>query len=252
MSETRMASAAILVPAYNVEPWGSGFVRRFSEACQEIRSVLELEPCLVFVDDGSYRPGTLLESHAPTFSQLNCRSILARHCINRGQGAAIQTALEIARSPALHAQYFVTFDADGQHDPADATRLLEELRRRNLNIVFGNRFDRSTLKSTGMPRARHLLLRVAGLFDRLVTGMNLHDAHNGLRAFDAETAALIRLNQDGMAHATEFKMIIARNRLRYGEFPVRITYTDDTLAQGQGNINAVNIVRELMESLWFQ
>jgi hypothetical protein len=148
------------------------------------------------------------------------------------------------------AQFFVTFDADGQHDPADAVRLLEELRHKRLNVVFGNRFDQ--LPPEGIPRDRYLLLRAAAVFDRLVTGLRLKDAHNGLRAFDAETARALRFHQDGMAHATEFKMIVARNRLSYGDIPVRIKYTPDSLARGQDSMNAVNVVRELLESWWFQ
>lgn len=252
MTETRQPSVAILVPAYNVDPWDQEFIGRFSAACAEIRRVFDLEPCLIFVDDGSHRPGTILEAHAPVLARLECRSILARHCINRGQGAALQTALEIATSPALGVRYFITFDADGQHDPADAPRLLEELCRRKVNIVFGNRFHASTFRNSGIPRFRRLLLRVAVSFDRLVTGLDLSDAHNGLRAFDAETAAVLRLSQDRMAHATEIKMIVSRDRLRYGEVPVRITYTTGRLGSGQDNINAVNIVRELFENWWFQ
>src|SRR5690348_15284061 len=101
MSQTKEASVILLVPAYNVDPWRSEFLCRFTDACRDIRSALGLEPWVVFVDDGSDQPGTSLDFHAPGLAALECRSILARHCINRGQGAALQTALEIGRSPAL-------------------------------------------------------------------------------------------------------------------------------------------------------
>ena len=55
-----------------------------------------------------------------------------------------------------------------------------------------------------------------------------------------------------MAHATEFKQIVARHGLRYGEFPVRIRYTADSARRGQDNLNAVHILAELAASWWFQ
>src|SRR3989338_9809819 len=44
------------------------------------------------------------------------------HTLNRGLGAALGTGFEAAR--ALGADAVVTLDADGQHDPAEITKLL--------------------------------------------------------------------------------------------------------------------------------
>ncbi|MGZ8473872.1 MAG: glycosyltransferase family 2 protein, partial [Candidatus Deferrimicrobiaceae bacterium] len=71
-------------------------------------------PVLV-VDDGSTDGGLDTVVDLP----------VARHRFpsNRGKGAAILAAAELAKRSGYDA--IVTIDADGQHDPADARRLLE-------------------------------------------------------------------------------------------------------------------------------
>lgn len=245
-------NVAVLIPAYHVTPWEAGFARRLESGFEAVRDAFGAQVVLVFVDDGSQAPGTAVDDHAPGLRALNVPTVRARHPLNRGQGAALQTALHLARCAAVDAHYFVTMDADGQHDPADLVSLLRPVISGDAHIAFGNRFDPETIARSGIPSSRRLLLRAAAVFDHLITGLRLGDAHNGLRAFDRKTADVIDLRQDRMAHATEFKQIVARHDLRYCEVPVRITYTDATLARGQGNLNAVNIVRELARSWWME
>jgi polyprenyl-phospho-N-acetylgalactosaminyl synthase len=245
-------TAAVLVPAFNAPPWSNDFVARMRAAFQALRETEGVEPCLVLVDDGSRAPGTQEGHHRPVLGRVGGRVLTTRHAINQGQGAALQTALEIARGPLVAAEWFVTFDADGQHAPEDIPPLLAHVRTSGLDIVFGNRFAPEYLAENGIPASRRVLLRLASIFDRWFTGLSLHDVHNGLRAFGRKAAAVIELRQNRMAHATEFKMVVARHRLRYGEFPMRMRYTDETLRQGQDNLNAVNILGELFASWWFQ
>ena len=49
-----------------------------------------------------------------------------------------------------------------------------------------------------------------------------------------------------MAHATEFLSLIKNNKLRCEEVPVHIIYTDYSLNKGQGNLNAINIVIDII------
>jgi len=243
---------AILTPSFNILPWDDEFATKFGRTCNQLRAENNLEVCLIFVDDGSTTPGTQLQYHARILSRLRTPKVLVRHCVNRGQGAALQTAIEIGRSDPINADYFVTFDGDGQHDPADIPPLISVLQQRKLNILFGNRFGPDGTRDRGMPFLRRCLRWLAGFFDRWVTGLTLGDAHNGLRAFDSRTAQIMELTNDRMAHATEIKILTAKHHLRYDEIPVRITYTKKTLESGQKNIDAVNVVTELIENWWFR
>ena len=51
----------------------------------------------------------------------------------------MQTGIEYARKQP-GAQYFVTFDADGQHQVKDVLRMLGRLRAEPVDIITGTRF----------------------------------------------------------------------------------------------------------------
>ncbi len=56
-----------------------------------------------------------------------------------GQGAALQTGVEFARQFS-QINYFVTFDADGQHRIEDVKQMLEVISSNNYDIILGSRF----------------------------------------------------------------------------------------------------------------
>ena len=97
-----------------------------------------------------------------------------------------------------------------------------------------------------MPPLRRVVLKAALAFERLLTGVRLSDAHNGFRAFNRRCAEVVQLKQNRMAHATEFKQLVARNGLRYVERPVSIRYTEETLRKGQQNMDGLKVLKDLL------
>jgi hypothetical protein len=97
-----------------------------------------------------------------------------------------------------------------------------------------------------MPGTRRALLRLALRFQRLTTGLSLTDVHNGLRVLSRRAAMRIELRQNRMAHASEFVSQLARLGLPFGEGPVTIRYTKDTLAKGQRSIGALHVLLDLL------
>jgi hypothetical protein len=89
-------------------------------------------------------------------------------------------------------------------------------------------------------------LQAAVVFTRLTTGLQLTDAHNGLRAMTRKGAAAIHLRQNRMAHASEILAEIADSGLRYIEVPVTIEYTAYSLAKGQHLGDSLLILRDLI------
>lgn len=188
---------------------------------------------VVCIDDGS-TDGSAQEA-------LTAGAVVVQHPVNLGQGAAIQTGIEFALQQG--AEYFVTFDSDGQHSREDAVRMVARLRHEPLDIVVGSRFlDARTNASL----LKKMVLRAAVLFERINTGVALTDAHNGLRAFNRTAASAIRITQDRMAHASEIVAQIGTRKLRYAEEPVHILYTDYSRAKGQSIWNSVNILSDLL------
>ena len=188
---------------------------------------------IVCVDDGS-RDNSVEEALAGG-------AVVVSHPINLGQGAALQTGIDFALlQPG--AEYFVTFDSDGQHRTEDAQLMVERLRNEPLDIVIGSRFldDR-----TNASKLKKAVLRLAVLFERITTGVKLTDAHNGLRALNRHAATAIRIRQNRMAHASEIVGLIGAKKLRYDEQAVQIIYTDYSRAKGQSLWNSVNILSDL-------
>jgi len=226
------ARIAVLMPARNEG-------RALSDTLSMLRDATQGEHDLtVFVvDDGSEPPIELSALPAPHAA---FRLVLARHITNLGQGAALETARQLALTCAREFDAYVTMDSDGQ--PAtDALALAEEILL-GADVAFGNRFS----GDSNVPRARALLLFAARLFERALTGLPLADAHNGLRAFSPRAVQHIVIQQNRMAHATEIKLRVAgAPSLTVVEVPVSVRYSRTTLAKGQSAFGAVRIVADL-------
>ncbi|MFF1571823.1 glycosyltransferase family 2 protein [Leifsonia sp. NPDC058292] len=208
----------------------------FNEA-PVIRAVVEdarkVFPNVVCVDDGS-TDGSADEARA-------AGAVVVKHPINLGQGASLRTGLDWALTDP-GAEYFVTFDADGQHQVSDAVVMVNILQDQPVDVVVGSRFLDG--RTTVSPLKR-LVLKTAVAFERRSTGVHLTDAHNGLRAFNRRAASSIAITQNRMAHASEIVSEISRNDLRWVEAPVHVVYTDYSKAKGQSVWNSVNILSDL-------
>ena len=197
---------------------------------QDLRRVF---PNIVCVDDGS-RDGSQAVARA-------AGAVVVQHPINLGQGAALQTGMEYAlQDPNMTS--IVTFDADGQHRVVDAVDMVARINSGEADAVLGSRFldDRTKLS----PQKR-IVLKTAAIQSRMATGMNLTDAHNGLRALNRDVVSKLHLTQNRMAHASELVNQLATIRHRWVEHPVEIIYTDYSKSKGQSLLNSVNILAEL-------
>jgi len=195
------------------------------------------------VDDGSEPP---VDPAAWPGSSSTFQVFLARHAFNLGQGAALETARQLA---LRHGSFdvFVTMDSDGQHRPEDVIALVAAVRD-GADVAFGNRF----LGHSEVPRLRRAVLAVARLFERVLTGLRLDDAHNGLRAFSRRAIACVPIRQNRMAHATEIKQRVARaDGLSIVEVPVTVRYSTATTEKGQRATGAAIILRDLLGQYLF-
>ncbi len=191
-------------------------------------------PNIVCVDDGSLDDSVQVA--------LSCGAAVVQHPVNLGQGAALQTGLEYAlRQPG--ANFFVTFDSDGQHRVEDALAMVNRLTAEPFDIIIGSRFLE---KGSNFGLLKRAVLKAAVIFERASTGLKLTDAHNGLRALNRTAASRIQITQNRMAHASEITAQIAQLSLRYAEHPVRVIYTDYSRSKGQSVWNSVNIINDLL------
>lgn len=214
----------LIVPLYN-----EGTV-----ISQVLSAARETFPNIICIDDGSKDDSARLAHEAGV--------IVLRHPINLGQGAALQTGFEYFLTHT-DGRYVVTFDADGQHRVIDAVNMRDRAQKDDLSIIFGSRFLEGKAE-TG--RLKYFVLKTAAFVTRLQTGLNLTDAHNGLRLLRRDAVEAIHLRQNRMAHASEIVDQLAASKLRWAEMPVHIHYTDYSRSKGQSLLNSVNILVELI------
>jgi glycosyltransferase involved in cell wall biosynthesis len=147
-------TTTVVVPAFN-EAAGIGHVVTALRAAAPWQDVL-------VVDDGS-TDGT------GTAAQ-DAGARVVRHPYNKGNGAAIKTAIRNTTS-----EWLVIVDADGQHPPEDARRLVAKLGE--FDLVVGAR-DPATQATPGRRAGNALLNRLASY----LTDRTIPDLTSGFRA----------------------------------------------------------------------
>ncbi|MBC7305978.1 MAG: glycosyltransferase family 2 protein [Dietzia sp.] len=200
-----------------------------------LASARETFPNIVAVDDGS------ADDSAAAIHRAGAH--LVRHPVNLGQGAAIQTGVEYARAQP-GARYFVTFDADGQHQVKDVQAMVERLRSEPVDIIVGARFGRPRGEDDQVPLIKRLVLRTVVLLSPRTRRLGLTDAHNGLRVFNRRVAEELNLRMNGMSHASEFVELMDSHGWRVAEQPVDILYTEYSMSKGQSLLNGINILSD--------
>jgi glycosyltransferase involved in cell wall biosynthesis len=233
---------AILMPAFNEQNAIGRTLAAIRDCAPALGGI-----CVLVVDDGSEPE---LGPAVFPFPTEHFRVVLARHVVNLGQGAALETARRLALGEPSF-DVFVTMDADGQHR-VDGLAALASAVRAGADIALGSRFLE---RSSKIPRLRRCVIQGARLLEAALSGSRLTDAHNGFRAFSRRALAQVVLRQNRMAHATEITLHVHRLR-RIGfnviEVPVCIEYSEQTLRKGQRATGAIRIVRDLMHRFLFE
>jgi glycosyltransferase involved in cell wall biosynthesis len=221
---TKPSDLWIVVPAYNEG-------KRISETLSPL--INHGYRNVVVVDDGS-RDNTRQQA-------LDAGAWVARHVINCGQGAALQTGIDFALQRG--AKFIVTFDADGQHNCEEIPSVVAPVESGEADVTLGSRFLGKTID---MPKMRKWVLKAGILFTRVVSRIKVTDVHNGFRAFSRSAAQCIRITQNRMAHASEILDQIRMAGLSFKEVPVTIRYSAETMAKGQSSWNALRIAVQLL------
>jgi glycosyltransferase involved in cell wall biosynthesis len=148
------ADTSIVIPAFN-EAGAIGAVVRDLAGSARWREIL-------VVDDGS------TDQTSDEAAAAGARVI--RHPYNKGNGAAVKTGIRHATGA-----FVLIIDADGQHSPADAVRLVSELGA--YDLVVGSRSGRS--QATTARRVGNALLNGIASF---LTEQRIPDLTSGFRA----------------------------------------------------------------------
>lgn len=202
-----------LIPAYNAQGTIAAVVQRV-----KAMGGPEHGPVLV-VDDGS--------TDATGSEAARAGAIVLRHAANRGKGAALQTGFAYAL--ARGGQTVMTLDADGQHDPAEAEKLLAAAAAHPGSLIIGVRsFDPAL-----MPRRSRIGNQISTFFISRFAGRLHRDTQSGFRIYPRRllTAPLRTRRFDT---ETELLLWAAKLGVPLCEVPIQTIYHGHAPAAGAG------------------
>ncbi|HEU5122322.1 MAG TPA: glycosyltransferase family 2 protein [Candidatus Saccharimonadales bacterium] len=162
------------------------------------------------------------------------------HVLNTGQGGAVATGLSYAEQNGF--DIGVTMDADGQHDIKDVFRGIDELVKRDSDLLIGSRL----IDSKGMSKVKVLGNKGLSFITYALFGINSTDSQSGLRIFSRRALEQLRWKTSGYEFCSEMLWRAKQLGLKVGEYPIKAIYTDYSVSRGQNNWNGINIVKSLI------
>ena len=168
---------------------------------------------VVIVDDGSTDDSARI---ARTYG-----ARVVNHPFNLGQSMAFVTGL---RAALMHDyEIIIEMDGDGQHDPRDIPRFVDQMQKTGCDIVVGSRRLGSSYKEEPFFR-RAFLPPLTDLLNR-ITGYQLTDSMCGYRAFRTDSLREhSRLLQDieRQYAAAELFIRFSKAGFTVTEIPIRV------------------------------
>ncbi len=195
-----MGGLWVIIPAYN----------EGSRIKEVIKAVSKHSKNVVVVDDGS-------SDNTYEIASMHDVTIL-KHIVNMGKGAALKTGCDFAFRNG--AEIMIVVDADGQHQPDDIPRFMDEIKKGN-KVVFGYREGLEK-----MPSILRLGNEFITLMIRWLYGLTLRDTQCGYRAFTASAYRNIRWKASDYSMESEMIANLGKNKMPYSEMPIPTIYHD--------------------------
>jgi glycosyltransferase involved in cell wall biosynthesis len=215
-----------IVPAFNEEL----AVPRVIDELRAFDAGLDI----VVVDDGS------VDRTAVVAAARGARVL--RLPFNLGIGGAVQTGFRFAFENDY--DLAVRVDGDGQHDPAQLSRVLAPILRGEADIAVGSRFasDEDGYRSS---RARRAGIRLLAWVVSRIVGQRVTDTTSGFQAVNRQGIALFAHDYPHDYPEVEATVMVFRHRLRLCEVPVSMRERDG----GRSSITALRSVYYMVKVL---
>lgn len=214
----------VITPAFNEVENLEVFLPLLVKHCREMNWHI------ILVDDGSQdKTGDFL-AH---YSQDPVLTVI-RHKLNRGYGAALKSGIRECKT-----EYFITFDADGQHSIEDIDKLLQVIITRDADLVVGSRREGKTgsyYRGIGKGFIRYLA--------KILMTVPIYDLNSGMKIYRTELAQrYLNLLPETMAFSDIITLVFINNRHLVLEEPIRIK----PRMQGKSAIGIETAFQTIME-----
>jgi len=217
-----MIDLTIIIPVYNE-------IKTIEKLLNRVFKI-NIKKQIIVIDDASI-DGTskILKKYIKKIDKL------ITHKINKGKGAAIKNAQKYIRG-----RYTAIQDADLEYKPADLLKILNYIKKKKLNVVYGSRvLNKNKFKNT--KNFTHFVRIWGNIFltkvSNIVNNQSLTDAHTCYKVFRSDIFSKIKLQEKGFAFCPEVTTKIAKKKYLINEIP--ISYNGRTYLEGK-KINSLD------------
>jgi glycosyltransferase involved in cell wall biosynthesis len=206
MSVLDPARILVLVPALNEQ-------ETIASVVSGARAFLGCD--VLVIDDGS--------SDDTRRCALDAGAMVISHPFNLGVGAAIRTGFRVAVEQ--NRSHIVQLDADGQHEPSEAKRLLDRVADDGADLAVGSRFG----SGYELSWARGLMMKLLSRTVSRRIGTRVDDTTSGFRAFGPRA-----VDEFARAYPTEYLSDTVEALLLAGDEGLRIVVEPVQMHQRRG------------------
>jgi glycosyltransferase involved in cell wall biosynthesis len=202
-TQNRKIRFAFVIPVYN----------HAGTVAQVVWDAQTLSFPVFVVDDGS------TDNTYDQIKEIEGIKIL-RHDQNQGKGAAILTGFAAA---AAVADFAITIDADGQHYPQDAKKLIKAIpkKTRPIVIVVG---ARDYMPDEHVPWTSKFGRKFSNFWVRTSGGPVISDTQSGFRVYPLPEALNLKTKARRFQFEVEILVQAKRDGIKVIEAPVRVNY----------------------------
>ena len=199
-------SISIILPAYNEAKSIGGLVFQVKRLYSDAE--------IIVVDDGS--------ADDTAGAAISAGAVVYRHPYNIGNGAAVKTGIRKASGDVL-----VFMDGDGQHNPEDIRRLLENIPEYDMVVGARSLQGQATLM-------RGLGNKIYNWMATYVTNFAVQDLTSGFRAVKSDIArSFIYLLPNTYSYPTTITLGVLRSGMSVKYIPIEVHKRET----GNSNIN---------------
>jgi len=211
-----MIDLTIIIPVYNE-------IKTIEKLLNRVFKI-NIKKQIIVIDDASI-DGTskILKKYIKKIDKL------ITHKINKGKGAAIKSAQKYIRG-----KYTAIQDADLEYKPTDLLKILNYIKKKKLNVVYGSRvLNKNKFKNT--KNFTHFVRIWGNIFltkvSNIVNNQSLTDAHTCYKVFRSDIFSKIKLQEKGFAFCPEVTTKIAKKNYLINE--ISISYNGRTYLEGK-------------------
>lgn len=192
------------MPAYNEAP-------NIGRVLKSIRREIPHIPVLVIDDGSTDRTVEVAKAHGAQVISLP---------FNSGYGVALQTGFRYAVKHQV--SVVIQMDADGQHEAREIPRLIDEIKKREVDVVVGSRFlERNDYRPT-LPR--RIGMRIFAMLATLITGQKITDPTSGFQALKGGAIRFAAGDQYPPDYPdADFLILLHRHGFRMQEVTVKMS-----------------------------